>query len=53
MPVEFLPGSEGRDNESAEFAGAFCLDIAPRDTLDQYFDYEEDDLANYLIYNPD
>jgi hypothetical protein len=53
VPLEFLPNSEKLDNEDPEFAGTMCLDMQPKDSLNQYFDYEEDELANYLIYNPD
>jgi hypothetical protein len=49
-----LPNSEEHNNgDNHEFAGTMCLDMQPKDSLNQYFDYEEEDLANYLIYNPD
>jgi hypothetical protein len=40
VPLEFLPNSEGKGNENAEFAGTMCLDMQPKDSLDQYFDYD-------------
>ena len=36
-----------------KFKGSICIDIAPRGPLEQYFEFEKEQRARYLIYNPD
>ena len=35
----------------SEFIAALCMDLNPSGTLTQYYPFEEDDQASYMLFN--